>query len=384
MNARKKTEYRTVCLLFIFALELSRVGSAQTTASAQSDNTAKVIQIREAVLRQKAVRRLQPEYPPIAKAAHATGMVKVEIDIDISDGKVIAARVISGHPFLRDSAVKAALGWRFPPALITTGPGPIIVRGTLSFDFGAERNARNSPAVARKKVDPVEALCDKGRELTAQGRYDEAVGEFNKALKIKPDSAWTHYNLGQTLVSARRYDEARASCAEALKLRGDELRRDGSGERDLIYEDATVCLGVTDFHQGRYDEAISKFRKIAELEKEMFDVRFFLGAALYRKGDNEAAIAALKESLVLKPENANAHFMLAEIYLAQSLWKEAVISYKKCLELEDGPYAPTSHYGMGIAFLKLGDKQAAMNEYHALKKINNHERAEQLLQEINK
>ena len=116
----------------------------------------------------------------------------------------------------------------------------------------------------------------------------------------------------------------------------------------------------------------------------MFDVRSMLGTVLFYKGDYSEAEKALKESLALKPDHVTTLFTLGEVYSAQSKWKEAIENYKRCLEVEDGPFAPPSHYGLGISYLRLGDKETAMKEYQRLKRINNHEKAERLLREINK
>ena len=325
-------------------------------------------------------RKIAPEYPPIAKAARASGLVTIEVEID-EKGKVLTAQVVSGHPLLREAALTAARQWEFDPVKFSVRSSNFT--GVISFNFSLAGADSSLPVKRDPKADPVEALCDKGRELGSQGRYDEAVGQFNKALMIKPDSAWVHYNLGQTLVSARRYAEAEASCSEALKIRSEELRREGGGERDLIYENATVCLGMADFHQGRYDEAISKFRKIAGLEKEMFDVRFFLGAALYRKGDYDAAIAALRESLGLKPENETAYLMLGDVYSAHNQLKDAIAAYQQCLKFALGPEELYAHYGLGVVYFRSGDRPAALKEYEALKVINP-QMAARLLVEINK
>jgi tetratricopeptide (TPR) repeat protein len=143
-----------------------------------------------------------------------------------------------------------------------------------------------------------------------------------------------------------------------------------------------MCLGLVESFLGKYDEAIAHSRKVAELEKAMYDVRMYLGAVLKAKGDHEAAIGALKESVALQP-HPNALFLLGEIYLEEKRWKEAIESYKQSLEFEDGPHISPSHYGLGIAFLRIGDRQAAMTHYQELKKLDT-KRAEQLLLEINK
>src|SRR6266540_3186663 len=59
------------------------------------------------VLQGKAINKIQPPYPPIAKAARASGAVQVQVTIS-EDGRVIEAAVMNGHPLLRDAALQAA------------------------------------------------------------------------------------------------------------------------------------------------------------------------------------------------------------------------------------------------------------------------------------
>ncbi|MEP7342858.1 MAG: TonB family protein [Acidobacteriota bacterium] len=331
-------------------------------------------------LEREAINKPQPQYPPIAKAARASGQVKVEVAIDEA-GKVISTKVLSGHPLLRAAALTAARQWEFKPTLLSGKPVKVI--GVLTFNFVLQ-DGTDSPAAKREpKSDPAEELCEQAYELGKEGRHDEAIEKYLASLRLKPDYAWAHYNLGMAYLSTRNPNGALKSCEQALNLRTEELKKDGDGERDMIYENSNVCLGLAKSYLGRYDEAIIHLRKVSELEKQMADVRVFLGTVLIVKGDYEAAIVALKESVAIKPSSA-ALFSLGDAYLKLNRFKEAIESYKQCIELEDGPFGPPSHYGLGIAYLRLGDKQSAMNEYHALKKMNGHARAELLLNEINK
>src|ERR1051325_368870 len=54
-------------------------------------------------------------YPPLASTAIISGKVKVEVTID-PVGNVKSARIIEGHPLLRDVSKQAALRWRFVPS----------------------------------------------------------------------------------------------------------------------------------------------------------------------------------------------------------------------------------------------------------------------------
>jgi len=84
------------------------------------------------VLNGKAKSLPQPEYPAIAKSAHAAGTVVVQIIID-ERGAVISARAVSGHRLLRQAAVDAARQATFTPTLLSGQP--VMVTGTLTYDF---------------------------------------------------------------------------------------------------------------------------------------------------------------------------------------------------------------------------------------------------------
>ena len=83
-------------------------------------------------LRHEALKRVEPAYPPIARAAGAQGLVTVQIVID-EQGNVVSARATSGHPLLRQAAVDAARQWVFKPTIINGQPAKVT--GTLSFSF---------------------------------------------------------------------------------------------------------------------------------------------------------------------------------------------------------------------------------------------------------
>ena len=84
------------------------------------------------VLTGKATYKPTPPYPPIARAARASGTVVVQVTVDES-GKVISARAVSGHPLLQQAAVQAAYQCRFSPTLLSGQP--VKVTGTISFNF---------------------------------------------------------------------------------------------------------------------------------------------------------------------------------------------------------------------------------------------------------
>jgi TonB family protein len=84
------------------------------------------------VLNGKAVSKPPPVYPPIAKAARASGTVVVQIVVD-EEGYVIWTNAVSGHPLLQPASVLAARQVRFTPTRLEGQP--VKVSGIITYNF---------------------------------------------------------------------------------------------------------------------------------------------------------------------------------------------------------------------------------------------------------
>lgn len=63
----------------------------------------------------------KPEYPPMAKAMHIQGQVRLEAVIG-ADGRVQNLRVLHGHPFLVKASLDAVVQWRYQATLLNGEP----------------------------------------------------------------------------------------------------------------------------------------------------------------------------------------------------------------------------------------------------------------------
>lgn len=74
--------------------------------------------------------KVVPAYPDIARSAHITGKVKIEVTI-AADGHVANTRVVGGSPVLVSAAVEALNKWRFEAA-------PSDSTEVIEFEFDGE------------------------------------------------------------------------------------------------------------------------------------------------------------------------------------------------------------------------------------------------------
>jgi protein TonB len=87
------------------------------------------------VLNGKAIHLVTPQYPAIARSAHASGAVNVQVLID-ENGNVISAHAVSGHPLLQAAAVAAARASKFTPTKLSGQP--VQVNGVIVYNFVAQ------------------------------------------------------------------------------------------------------------------------------------------------------------------------------------------------------------------------------------------------------
>jgi periplasmic protein TonB len=97
--------------------------------------TPRTAPISGGVLNGKAISLPKPAYPPIARAAHASGTVVVQVLID-ENGNVVSAKAVSGHPLLQAVAAAAARQARFSPTKLSGQP--VKVTGVIQYNFVAQ------------------------------------------------------------------------------------------------------------------------------------------------------------------------------------------------------------------------------------------------------
>ena len=101
-----------------------------STGSAETGSTGRAV--RGGILNGRARALPKPVYPDIARAAHASGTVVVQVLIDEA-GNVISAEAVSGHPLLQSVSVAAAREAKFAPTRLSGQP--VKVTGVIQYNF---------------------------------------------------------------------------------------------------------------------------------------------------------------------------------------------------------------------------------------------------------
>ena len=94
--------------------------------------TPKQIRVGGNVQAAKLIRRPTPVYPPLAKQARISGVVRFNAVIG-KDGTIQNLTLVSGHPLLVPSATEAVRQWVYQPTLLNGEPVEVVTQIDVNF-----------------------------------------------------------------------------------------------------------------------------------------------------------------------------------------------------------------------------------------------------------
>jgi len=131
--------------------------------------------------------------------------------------------------------------------------------------------------------------------LAKQGKYEDAIREYNRVIDARPEDADALYEVAILQRQSGLTDDALRSLETAVGITGDVKHLD---------EYARTCMQV-----GKFDEAIDAWKRVLESEDLTPEVRAnTLGALSQAYQDAklyDEAKAALQEAVALMPDDAN-------------------------------------------------------------------------------
>jgi len=112
----------------------SIVGTSSTLAAVPKLAPPQRIRISQGVTKGLLIHRVEPAYPPLARAARIQGEVLLSAVISVN-GDIQNLQLVSGHPMLVPSAIAAVKQWRYKPYLLNGQPVEVETTITVIFSL---------------------------------------------------------------------------------------------------------------------------------------------------------------------------------------------------------------------------------------------------------
>jgi TonB family protein len=210
-------------------------------------------------LTSKVTKKVQPNYPAVAKAARAQGAVLIKVVVN-EKGEVITEDVIGGHPLLKEAALEAAKQWKFQPTEINGQP--VKVQGTLTFNFTLKDDPANPAPTASEGENILRIIGPDGKPEDTH----VIVRSVKNNWDVKNES------LGKQMIEGVQCDGSKT----VTTIPAGEVGNDNPiliTTENWISSDLQVTV-LRKFNDPRYGEDIYRLTNIRQVEpeKELFKV----------------------------------------------------------------------------------------------------------------
>lgn len=220
-------------------------------------------------------------------------------------------------------------------------------------------------AIAQRALDTAESHVNRGATYVAEKRFDEAITEFEEALRIKPQNLAIKTKLVAALEAAAGEALTAGAAEKALAhlIRAKALE---PSNPDVFFKFAIVALRLS-----LYDDAAQAL--VAALEKRPNEPTYTYALARARMGKGELPEAEklFRRYITLRPDDATGFYGLGYVLTLQKKSAEAEQQFQKSLALQ--PTQTEAPYQLGLIALANGDLERAASWFNrVLGRAQNH------------
>ena len=232
--------------------------------------------------------------------------------------------------------------------------------GHVNLGSALDETGRPQQAIGEYEValrlEPrlVEAHYDLGAALgQIPGRRNESIAEYREAIRFEPDDVAAHNNLGNALVAAGGTGEGIGEYEQALRL--DPAFADGQNNLGF-------ALALAEEAAGRPSRIIGK--PCASGRTLPPPITIWAPPSGSSPGRLDDAIAEYRETLRLDPNEAAAHNNLGSALVAAGRIREAIGQFEG-RAAPGSRHGPDAHHNLGSAFDAAGRTEEAIGQYEA-------------------
>jgi tetratricopeptide (TPR) repeat protein len=152
----------------------------------------------------------------------------------------------------------------------------------------------------------------KGDVLVFQNKYNEAIGEYKKAIEIEPSNSAYYYAVGYNLNNLSKFEDALKYLNKAIEL-------------DPTVANYYICKSHSFYSLGKYKACVDECEKALEIEPEFIPALRNKGWALYKLDKIEEAEKICQNALRLDGNNINLLYLKLNLLKKKGLNQEALI-----------------------------------------------------------
>ncbi len=196
---------------------------------------------------------------------------------------------------------------------------------------------------------------EQGFKMLFQGNNKGAIAAFEAALAIEPEHYEILHYVGMVYASEEFGNKAVAAYQRSLALMPDNI-------------EALYSLGVVYFKLKQWEDAVAPLQKVIKLSPEHARGHEALGKTYVKLRQYPEAVDILTRAITLNPSVVENYNQLGTAYLNLKAYPKAIENFKQAIKLSPPRYAEP-HYGLGMAYLRSGNKEKSRAEMRIFQQL---------------
>jgi len=207
----------------------------------------------------------------------------------------------------------------------------------------------------RQTPDDAEILFEFGKACLELDLFEDAVPALQRAVRFEPNNDRYAYVLASAHVSKKEYELAGKIFDGLLQKH----------PRDPVLN---YAMGSLLFLEVKLDQAATYFHKSVELNPDQSAAYYYLALIAEGKGQDEEAIAMLRDVLRRDPDYGPAYEAMGRMLLKEQKYPEAKQALEKAVLLN--PSSVKGHYQLGILLGRMGKQEDADKQLAIVNELN--------------
>ena len=203
----------------------------------------------------------------------------------------------------------------------------------------------------------------RGGSYSLQKKYELALADLNKAMKLNPNYALAYSGRGELYYYQKKYELALADFNKAIEL--DSKLAIAYNNRGGIY-----------YNQQKYELALADFNKAIELDSKLAIAYINRGGIYSLQQKDELALADFNKAIEINPNLVEAYYNRGNLYYLQQKYELALSDYNKAIKINKNAWF--AMMGIGLVKYEQGSINEAIKQWEKALIINNQSAETQL------
>lgn len=166
-----------------------------------------------------------------------------------------------------------------------------------------------------------------GKKLLDALETEKAIDALSQAVKLNPDLAEAHFNLGIAYALVEKDEQEKATTQIEPTPTPKAAKTTKKNKKEVVVR--------TKNSEKAFDNAVKAYKKILAKTPKDDAAQFNLGRAYNKLNEDDDAVKALREAVKLKPDDAEYQIEYAAILMKLAKYEDAVGALKKAISLDD-------------------------------------------------